>query len=209
MGRKVRSLGLERCMTRPLVEKTPYELLKVGKRNISHLREFGCKCFVHNNGKDSLEESVHVVFDETNILSERQEHDGEAIGLIRNSNETITQTEASPEEGTGPCTQGNLTRRTKQRGTDPQTSREPFHEHDTDWVNAMQDELNQFEISQVCHLVPRPNDKSVIGTKWVFRNKLDEDGTVTRNKIYVDDIFFGVTTDKLSKEFAKLMGSEF
>ncbi|XP_070042956.1 uncharacterized mitochondrial protein AtMg00820-like [Nicotiana tomentosiformis] len=51
-----------------------------------------------------------------------------------------------------------------------------------DWVNAMQDELNQFERSQVWHLVPRPLDRSVIGTKWVFRNKLDEDGTVTRNK---------------------------
>ena len=31
-------------------------------------------------------------------------------------------------------------------------------------------------------LVPRPKDKNVIGTKWVFRNKLDENGQVTRNK---------------------------
>ncbi|XP_070010087.1 uncharacterized mitochondrial protein AtMg00820-like [Nicotiana sylvestris] len=46
----------------------------------------------------------------------------------------------------------------------------------------MQDELNQFERSQVWHLVPRSKDGSVIGTKWVIRNKLDEDGTVTRNK---------------------------
>ncbi|XP_070025608.1 uncharacterized mitochondrial protein AtMg00820-like [Nicotiana sylvestris] len=46
----------------------------------------------------------------------------------------------------------------------------------------MQDELNQFERSQVWHLVPRPKDRSVIGTEWVFRNKLNEDGTVTRNK---------------------------
>ncbi|XP_070017619.1 uncharacterized protein [Nicotiana sylvestris] len=53
---------------------------------------------------------------------------------------------------------------------------------DAYWVNAMQDELNQFERNQVWHLVLRPKDKSVIGTKWVFRNKLDEDGTITRNK---------------------------
>ena len=32
------------------------------------------------------------------------------------------------------------------------------------------------------HLVPQPEDRSIIGTKWVFRNKLDEFGTVTRNK---------------------------
>jgi hypothetical protein len=31
-------------------------------------------------------------------------------------------------------------------------------------------------------LVPRPKNKNVIGTKWVFRNKLNEDGQVTRNK---------------------------
>ncbi|NBI56464.1 hypothetical protein EIZ48_29055, partial [Photobacterium alginatilyticum] len=46
----------------------------------------------------------------------------------------------------------------------------------------MQDELNQFERSNVWTLVPRPHDKSIIGTKWVFRNKMDESGIVIRNK---------------------------
>ena len=31
-------------------------------------------------------------------------------------------------------------------------------------------------------LVPRPLNKNVIGAKWVFRNKLDEVGSITRNK---------------------------
>jgi hypothetical protein len=31
-------------------------------------------------------------------------------------------------------------------------------------------------------LVPRPKNKNVIGTKWLFRNKLKEYGQVTRNK---------------------------
>jgi hypothetical protein len=31
-------------------------------------------------------------------------------------------------------------------------------------------------------LVLRPKNKNVIGTKWVFRNKLNDDGHVTRNK---------------------------
>jgi hypothetical protein len=31
-------------------------------------------------------------------------------------------------------------------------------------------------------LVPRPKNKNVIDTKWGFRNKLNEDGQVTRNK---------------------------
>jgi hypothetical protein len=46
---------------------------------------------------------------------------------------------------------------------------------------AMQEELNNFTRNEVWHLVPRPN-QNVVGTKWVFRNKQDEHGVVTRNK---------------------------
>jgi len=37
------------------LKKNPYELYKGRKPNISHLRVFGCKCFILKNGKDSLE----------------------------------------------------------------------------------------------------------------------------------------------------------
>ncbi|KAK2410100.1 putative mitochondrial protein [Trifolium repens] len=53
---------------------------------------------------------------------------------------------------------------------------------DEAWIEAMQEELNQFERSEVWDLVPRPEDVNVIGTKWVYKNKSDENGTVTRNK---------------------------
>ena len=46
----------------------------------------------------------------------------------------------------------------------------------------MQEELNQFERNKVWELVPAPKNRSIIGTKWVFRNKMDENGIVTRNK---------------------------
>ena len=46
----------------------------------------------------------------------------------------------------------------------------------------MQEELNQFEKNKVCDLVDRPEDYPIIGTKWVFRNKLDENGYVIKNK---------------------------
>ena len=46
----------------------------------------------------------------------------------------------------------------------------------------MKEELNQFEKSKVWTLVPLPKGHSVIGTKWVFRNKLDEGGKVIKNK---------------------------
>jgi len=90
---------LNRVLIRHILKKTPYELYKGRKPNISHFKVFGCKCFVLNNGKDNIgkfdakadngifigysshshayriynkhtmtvEESVHVVFDETNL----------------------------------------------------------------------------------------------------------------------------------------------
>jgi len=63
---------------------------------------------------------------------------------------------------------------------EPKTAKEALL--DEDWISAMQDELNQFTRSKVWELVPKPDDTSIIGTKWVFRNKLDENGTVVRNK---------------------------
>eukprot|EP00253_Pinus_taeda_P002567 PITA_02567 len=46
----------------------------------------------------------------------------------------------------------------------------------------MNEELDQIQKNNTWELVPRPKDKNVIGTKWVFRNKLNDDGHVTRNK---------------------------
>ena len=53
---------------------------------------------------------------------------------------------------------------------------------DESWILAMQEELNQFERNDVWTLVPRPKNHTIIGTKWVFRNKKDESGVITRNK---------------------------
>ena len=46
----------------------------------------------------------------------------------------------------------------------------------------MQEKLNQFKRNNVWTLVERSLEQLVIGTKWVFKNKLDEHGTIIRNK---------------------------
>ena len=53
---------------------------------------------------------------------------------------------------------------------------------DSSWVNAMHEELENFERNQVWTLVEPPRDVNVIGTKWVFKNKQGEDGEIVRNK---------------------------
>ncbi|GJS78482.1 retrovirus-related pol polyprotein from transposon TNT 1-94 [Tanacetum coccineum] len=53
---------------------------------------------------------------------------------------------------------------------------------DESLIIAMQEELNQFVANDVWELVPQPKNMTIIGTKWVFRNKFDENGVVSRNK---------------------------
>jgi hypothetical protein len=51
------------------------------------------------------------------------------------------------------------------------------------WNKAMDEELDKIEKNDTWELVPRPKNKNVIDTKWVFRNKLNQDGQVARNKV--------------------------
>ncbi|WVZ76379.1 hypothetical protein U9M48_024357 [Paspalum notatum var. saurae] len=53
---------------------------------------------------------------------------------------------------------------------------------DPDWVNAMHEELNNFTRNEVWTLEAKPKGARVIGTKWVFRNKQDDEGNILRNK---------------------------
>jgi len=127
---------INRCMIRPILNKTSYELFKGRKPNIMHLRIFGCKYFVHNNGKDALgkfdptsdeaiflgyssrrkaykvfnkrtlcvEESVHVLFDESNSLSENDVQDEDfQLGLTRK--DCLSNQENGKNLQKGSCTE--------------------------------------------------------------------------------------------------------
>jgi hypothetical protein len=62
----------------------------------------------------------------------------------------------------------------------------------------MNGELDQIDKNDTWELVPRPKNNNVINTKWVFRNKLNEDGHVTRNKARL-----------LCKGYAQIEGIDF
>ena len=68
---------------------------------------------------------------------------------------------------------------------------------DENWMIVMQEELNQFEMSEVWELVPRPQNQSVIGTRWVFRNKMDENCIIIRNKARLVTQGFNQRNDRL------------
>lgn len=51
-----------------------------------------------------------------------------------------------------------------------------------DCIQPMNEEIEQIEKNNTWTVVPRPKDTNVIGTKWVFKKKLNKKGEVTRNK---------------------------
>ena len=53
---------------------------------------------------------------------------------------------------------------------------------DENWVESMHEELKQFVRNDVWELAPWPENVHVIGTKWIFKNKTDEDGEIIQNK---------------------------
>ncbi|GKE23547.1 copia protein [Tanacetum coccineum] len=106
------------------------------------------------------------------------------------------------------------------------------------WIEAMQEELNEFEQLEVWELVPRPDKVMVITLKWIYKVKLDELGGwistsflisndfskgsldptlfIRREgkklllvQIYVDDIIFAASTPELCDLFANIMCSKF
>lgn len=50
------------------------------------------------------------------------------------------------------------------------------------WANVMHEEHIQSKINDVWELVPKPNDGNINDTKWIYKNKTDENGYVYRNK---------------------------
>jgi hypothetical protein len=65
-------------------------------------------------------------------------------------------------------------------------------------VNAMHEELNNFTRNEIWTLEERPQDARIIGTKWVFHNKQDDQGIVVRNKARL-----------VKKEFSQVEGLNF
>ncbi|GJS23630.1 putative ribonuclease H-like domain-containing protein [Tanacetum coccineum] len=79
---------------------------------------------------------------------------------------------------------------------------------DPSWIEAMQEELLQFNLQEVWTLVDLPNGKRAIGTIWVFKNKKDERGTMIKNKARLVDQGYtkeeGVDYDKVFDPVARI-----
>ena len=55
-------------------------------------------------------------------------------------------------------------------------------EHSTEWKRAADSEFNSLIENDTWELVPLPEGKSIVGNKWIFKVKRDENGCVQRYK---------------------------
>ena len=62
----------------------------------------------------------------------------------------------------------------------------------------MNEEIDQIKKNETWELVARPEDKNIVGTKWIFKNKFNQDGQVIRN-----------TTRFVCKGYAQVEGIDF
>jgi len=230
---------LNRVLLRPMMNKTPYEVLKNKKPSLKHIRVFGCKCFVLNKrdhltkfdpkayegvflGYSPISKSYRILNKETNVVEDSLdvtfdesepkpktpplvdddiiEEDVRANPTnVENKNEIETP-QVNPivnikEVKDHPIDQviGDLNQRVTRSHAlyvnsfhafvstiEPKDIKEAMI--DENWIMAMQEELNQFKRNDVWELVPLPSEHTIFGLKWIYRNKLDEDGKVTRNK---------------------------
>ncbi|GJW07473.1 hypothetical protein Tco_1569896 [Tanacetum coccineum] len=67
---------------------------------------------------------------------------------------------------------------------------------DSAWIEAMQDELHQFDRLKVWELVDKPFGKMIIKLKWLWKNKKDEDPDFNSQQSMTREMkFFLWTTD--------------
>ncbi|GJS49416.1 retrovirus-related pol polyprotein from transposon TNT 1-94 [Tanacetum coccineum] len=168
-------------------------------------------CIILNKHTTKVEESLNVTFDETPppsktspLVDDGLDKEEEAIKVTEKKNlendiedETlevdkivnIKESRNHPLENII----GNLNQRTLRSQAqnqsnffcfistiEPKNVNEALMGHS--WIVAMQEELNQFIANDVWELAPQPRNMAIIGTKWVFRNKLDENGIASQNK---------------------------
>ena len=109
--------------------------------------------------------------------------------------ETPSDAKSSENEGTESTTTRHSTRVSKQPDfygvwvnsvnsiAEPLTVKQALTSSEREnWQEAMKDEINSLDANKVWELVPPPNDRKIINSKWVFKCKLKENGLVERYK---------------------------
>ncbi|GJW83303.1 retrovirus-related pol polyprotein from transposon TNT 1-94 [Tanacetum coccineum] len=167
-------------------DRTPYETFRERIPDISYFYVFGCHVFIHNH-KDHLGK-FDAKADDGYFL--RYSFNSKAFKdrWSKDQHIELVNIIGDPEEGMltrSMVTKLTATSASKCLFADFLSEIEPKKVSEAlkhlGWIDAIQEDLNQFYRNKVCTLVLLPYGKIAIGYKWVFRNKKDEHGIVTKN----------------------------
>ncbi|GJX95516.1 retrovirus-related pol polyprotein from transposon TNT 1-94 [Tanacetum coccineum] len=201
---------LNRILIRTILGKTPYEILRGRKPTLDYFRVFGSKCFILNT-KDYLTkfdpksyEGVFLGYSQNSkayiILNKHTRKIEESLN--------VTFDETPPPSKTSPLVDGDLDEKEAIREIESKNL-ENVVEDETLEINEIvnikesrkhplenvignlnqrtfrSQAQNQSNFYCFISTIKRKNVNEALGderTKWVFRNKLDENGVVSRNK---------------------------
>lgn len=233
-----------RCPTAALKDVTPFERWYNKKPDVSNLKVFGCKAFVHvpdskrkgKLSKKSLQcvfigypsngngfklynpttrqmfSSRDVVFAEDKFWSDTNECDDEGYKFYTDS---VTFDITNEEDETNQTTNNQENHVLDEETERPRRIRRPpdrlnaltgewwnftnaASTNDVDepitidealngpnakeWSIATKSEIDSLKQNKTWDLVDPPNDKNIVGCKWVFKHKRDENGDIQRFK---------------------------
>ncbi|WRX09128.1 Integrase [Theobroma cacao] len=183
--------------TRAKQNITPYEEWYGTTPFVDHLRVFGSLCYQHipEEQRDKLQPkaqmgisvSRNVVFDENKSWNWEQSQAVDLNEFINVSNYQHTDSQILVDAETvdeAPVRRvrsiQNIYERCHMAITEPNSYEDAaVHEH---WVTAIKEKLNMIVKNKTWSLVDRPKDRQLIGVKWIFKRKLNPDGTLNRYK---------------------------
>ncbi|KAK1695175.1 hypothetical protein QYE76_011872 [Lolium multiflorum] len=186
-----------RLYLRKGLNKTPYEILTGNKPNISYFKVFGYQAHEDEHSQEIEEAQIEgqdgdpndQVDQVTPPRPRKTKEEIEARRLARRERQ-LERLEHTHDKVLGDVRAKVSTRRQLANFSnhhayislvEPKKVFEALE--DSDWLEAMHEELNNFKRNKVWTLVEKPKEcRNVIGTKWIFKNKQDEFGNVVRNK---------------------------
>ncbi|GJY23519.1 retrovirus-related pol polyprotein from transposon TNT 1-94 [Tanacetum coccineum] len=144
-----------RSMIRRRHGKTPYELLHDKPPDLSYLHVFGALYYPTNDSENlgKLQPKADIVKFLDRPVSTRLQLHEQALFCYYDAFLTSVEPKNYKDALTQAC-----------------------------WIEAMQEELHEFERLEVWELVPPPDKAFVITLKWIYKVKLDELGGILKNK---------------------------
>lgn len=194
-----------RLPTKAVKNQTPFEAWYGYKPPVNFLRVFGCLCFTYvpQVKRDKLDKKavsgIFIGYSDVSKGYKVFQPETETVTISRDvhfmeneewksedSKFTTSTTNSSLEEieddvpVRGYRSISDIYQRCNVAVCEPADLQEALE--NPKWKHAMKEELFMIEKNQTWELVDKPQDRKVIGVKWVFRTKLNSDGSVNKLK---------------------------